>query len=202
MALCSRDSRSFISKEEEEEIKSFTSQSSFYISFTNKVRLSAHRRVFLSIRQRQQQEGRHQMFTSLIIWTSFNTQMQNTPLLLLISQSAQDKTQLVPLLALQTGLFFLFKIHWGGEGQKGSSHLKSSSLGIQNLPANTSSGYFGTPHNTCSSLLAGSEWRGCCVALWWGVLLLLLHFLPLVWHSRSLNYVWTASNILYHQAPA
>lgn len=24
--------------------------------------------------------------------------------------------------------------------------------------------------------------------------------LPQVWHSRSLNYVWTASNILYHQA--
>lgn len=106
----------------------------------------------------------------------------------------------MPLLALQTGLFFLLSVDWGGEGQKGSSHLKSSSLGIRNLPANTSSGYFGTPHNTCSSLLAGSEWRGCCRALWWGVLLLLLHFLPLVWHSRSLNYVWTASNILYHQA--
>lgn len=27
----------------------------------------------------------------------------------------------------------------------------------------TSFGHFGTPHNTCSSLLAGSEWRGSCV---------------------------------------
>lgn len=25
----------------------------------------------------------------------------------------------------------------------------------------TSFGHFGTPHNTCFSLLAGSEWRGC-----------------------------------------
>lgn len=33
------------------------------------------------------------------------------------------------------------------------------------------------------------------------VLFFFLHcLLPQVWHSRSLNYVWTASNILYHQA--
>lgn len=129
MALCSRDSRSFISKEEEEEIKSFTSQSSFYISFTNKVRLSAHRCVFLSIRQRRQQERRHQMFTSLITWAPFNTQMQSILLFLLISQSAQDKTQLASLLALQTGLFFLFKISPRRGGAERQQSLKEQQFG-------------------------------------------------------------------------
>lgn len=161
MALCSRDSRSFISKEEEEEIKSFTSQSSFYISFTNKVRLSA---PSPSDGDGSRRDGIRCLHLSL-------SELPFTPTCETLSWFCRFHSLLGVKHTISASFQppnrpFLSISDPPGRGGDGSSHLKSSSLGIRNVPANTSSGHFGTPHNTCSSLLAGSEWRGCRPALW------------------------------------
>lgn len=175
--------------------------SSFCISFTDKVRLSAYRQLFLlpdlqppSITQKSERKKKATGVGSLHFSLSklpfsFNSETISVcPGQWHDSHRVQHEKEAFLHLRSMTG-------------KKNSSLAIWKYSWIQNLSMYTSFGHFGTPHNTCSSLLPGSEWRRCCAALWWGVLLLLLHFLPLVWHSRSLNYVWTASNILYHQAP-
>lgn len=193
MALCSGDSQSFIYKEEGE-IKCFHPRALlvFHLLTKSGYLLTGHssscQTSSLWVEEKRQQ--------ALEVYTSH---YRRFPFHWKVRQylSVQGRTHDLHVVQHEKQGFSPLMIH--DRGKKNSSLAIWKHSWIQNLSMYTSFGHFGTPHNTCSSLLPGSEWRRA--ALWWGVLLLLLHFLPLVWHSRSLNYVWTASNILYHQAP-